>query len=91
MIESVQNDPPKKKRKQKKTPANTRQLSYMFAGLADEDVVTIGLQVMGEAGAKHILVTHTEGLHEHLLQVVTLVLQQLHQAPIQRLKREARQ
>lgn len=59
--------------------------TYMFTTLTDKNVVTISFEVMGEAGAKHILVANAKSLHEHFLQIIALVLQQLHQAAVQRL------
>ena len=62
--------------------------AYTFGGLANEDVVPVSLEVVGETGAEHILVTHSEGLHEHLLKVITLIVNQLHQAAVKGLRRE---
>lgn len=65
-------------------------ITYMFAALTDKNIVTVGLEVMGETSAKHILVANTKSLHEYLFKVITLVLQQLHQAAVQRLWERSR-
>lgn len=66
-----------------KTMKNTTHWTDLLVALVDKDVVSIRLEVMRETGSKDILVANTESLHEHVFHVISFVLQQLHQTPIQ--------